>query len=68
MGDVGVVFCAAGLGLSAIANMKDSDRVFLATSLKEKWQIFDTTVFQKFADGVSRGAKLLSPIVITKHN
>lgn len=59
VGDAGVVFCAAGLGSSAIANMKDSDRVFLASSLKEKWHTFDTTVFQGLADGVSQGEILL---------
>lgn len=59
LGDAGVVFCAAGLGSSAIANMKDSDRVFLASSLKEKWHTFDTTVFQGLADGVSQGELLL---------
>ncbi|EPS26190.1 hypothetical protein PDE_01126 [Penicillium oxalicum 114-2] len=40
--------------------MKDSDRVFLVSSLKEKWNTFDTTVFQGLADGVSQEILLAS--------
>jgi hypothetical protein len=55
VGDAGVVLCAAGLGPSAIANMKDCDRVYLSASLKERWNQFDTNIFQNMADNVSKG-------------
>lgn len=50
-GDTGVVLCAAGLGSSAIANMRDEERVFLPYQLGEAWNELETDVFKNLADG-----------------
>jgi hypothetical protein len=57
LGDTGVVLCAAGAGSSAIANMTEEERVFLPSKVNERWSELHLDVFQKIADGVSKGNK-----------
>jgi hypothetical protein len=54
-GDIGVVLCAAGLGSSAIANMKEEERVFLPFKLGEKWDDLELDEIKKIADGINQG-------------
>ncbi|OJD26559.1 hypothetical protein ACJ73_02049 [Blastomyces percursus] len=72
-GNVGIVLCAAGLGPSAIFNMKDTVRVYLPSKLKEEWASFEIGVLQTLAKnytkatkqvfgGVDQGSQILPPI------
>ncbi|PWY96013.1 hypothetical protein BO94DRAFT_507489 [Aspergillus sclerotioniger CBS 115572] len=59
-GDVGVILCAAGLGIGAIANMRDSERVFLRSKLREKWDKLSLDIFQTYADLLDQDTPLSS--------
>ncbi|KAB8213070.1 hypothetical protein BDV33DRAFT_197118 [Aspergillus novoparasiticus] len=48
-GDTGVILCAAGLGISAITNMRNDERVFLPYRLAEKWDELEIDVFSRLA-------------------
>ncbi|KAA8641677.1 uncharacterized protein ATNIH1004_011813 [Aspergillus tanneri] len=59
-GDTGVVLCAAGLGPSIIANMRDEERVYLPSKLSEKWNELEIDVFENLASGVNKDTSLTS--------
>ena len=61
LGDTGVVLCAAGLGPSAISNMRDEERVYLPSKLNEQWNELELDVFQNIADGIARGRTVSPP-------
>ncbi|KAM5480749.1 hypothetical protein McanCB56680_004638, partial [Microsporum canis] len=42
-----VALCAAGIGPSAISNMKESDRVGLSSRIKELQQQMDSDILQR---------------------
>jgi hypothetical protein len=51
--DTGVVLCAAGLGSSAITNIKEEEWVFLLFKLGEKWDDLELDEIKKIADGIN---------------
>ncbi|PYI28523.1 hypothetical protein BP00DRAFT_350901, partial [Aspergillus indologenus CBS 114.80] len=50
-GDTGVILCAAGLGPSAIANMREEERVYLPLKLGEKWSELELDMIQSLVNG-----------------
>ncbi|QSS66930.1 hypothetical protein I7I51_03142 [Histoplasma capsulatum] len=56
-GNDGIVLCAAGLGPSAIVNMKDAVRVYLPSKLKQEWAGFKIGVLQALAKNYAEGTK-----------
>ncbi|RAL04889.1 uncharacterized protein BO80DRAFT_346299, partial [Aspergillus ibericus CBS 121593] len=54
-GDMGVIFCAAGLGASSIANIREEERVYLPSKLGEKWDELELGVFKAYAEGLDKG-------------
>lgn len=54
-GDTGVILCAAGLGPSTIANMREEERVFLPSRLSDYWNELELDVFKARADGLNQG-------------
>ncbi|KAI3051399.1 hypothetical protein CBS147353_11601 [Aspergillus niger] len=59
-GDTGVILCAAGLGASSIANMREEERVYLPSKLGEKWDELELGVFKAYAEGLDKGTPLSS--------
>lgn len=54
-GDTGVILCAAGLGASSIANMREEERVYLPSKLGTKWNELELGVFKAYAEGLDKG-------------
>ena len=58
VGDTGVALCAAGLGPSAVANMKDRDRVDLPFALKKREDVLRSEHLRRITQFHQRNSHL----------